>query len=180
MKVPRLWGIHGTGKKNSDLCPPWQGINLRFPLRALTPAPAAILFLLFFFLPDLWAFTITEKAIFSEGPYLFNMEVQVSGRGSAKKRPMEMTSLKVKIKNDRTSSKILEVKSIRVYPQPQIHQDLETNGYPITPAKWATKYFRLSKKKHIFLGEEAFIEVIFDTFTVKFKPWDRKFQGPIK
>ncbi len=118
--------------------------------------------------------------MFSEGPYLFKMEVQVYGSGSPKKNPMPMTSLKVKIKNDRASSKPLVVKSIRAYLDPQIYQDIETKGYPISPAQWVTKYYRLPKRNQPLMGEQASIEIAFDTFTIRFKPRERKFQGPIK
>jgi hypothetical protein len=91
-----------------------------------------------------------------------------------------MTSLKVKIKNDRASSNTLLVKSIRAYLQPQVYQDMETKGYPITPAQWVTKYYRLPKNKQPFLGEGAFIEIAFATFSLRFRPGERKFEGPIK
>jgi hypothetical protein len=131
-------------------------------------------------IPHLWAFSVTEDRMFSEGPYLFKMEIQVSGRGSLKKIPMQMTSLKVKIKNDRASSNTLTVKSIRAYLDPQIYQDIETKGYPIAPAQWVTKYYRLPRAKQPLLGEQASIEIAFDTFTIRFSPRNRKFQGPIK
>lgn len=142
-------------------------------------ALAIFLFLPIFLIPDLWAFSLTENKMFSEGPYLFKMEVEVNGRGSPKKSPMRMTSLKVKIKNDRASSRSLTVKSIRAYLDPQIYQDIETKGYPITPAQWVTKYYRLPKGKQPLLGEQASIEIAFDTFIIRFNPRERKFQGPM-
>ena len=142
-------------------------------------ALAIFLFLPIFLIPDLWAFSLTENKMFSEGPYLFKMEVEVNGRGSPKKSPMRMTSLKVKIKNDRASSRSLTVKSILAYLDPQIYQDIETKGYPITPAQWVTKYYRLPKGKQPLLGEQASIEIAFDTFIIRFNPRDRKFQGPM-
>ena len=54
--------------------------------------------------------------------------VQVYGRGSAKKLPMSVGSVKVKIKNERRSSKTLEVKAVRAYLDRQVFQDLETKG----------------------------------------------------
>ncbi len=132
------------------------------------------------FSSDLKAFSITENKMFSEGPFLFKIEVQLSGSGSAKKNPMRMTSLKVKIKNDRASSQTLTVKTIRAFLEPQVYQDIETKGYPIAPSQWVTKYYRLSKEKQPILGENASIEVTFDSFKVKFHPREKKFQGPIK
>ncbi len=148
--------------------------------RAVATVLAVALFQLAFFITDLWGFSIVEDKMFTDGPYLFKVEVQVLGRGSAKKRPMQLTSLKVKIKNDRASSKTLLVKSIRAYLEPQVYQDMETKGYSISPAQWVTKYYRLPKNKQPFLGEEAFIEIAFETFSLRFRPGDRKFQGPIK
>ncbi|HYB21400.1 MAG TPA: hypothetical protein VEH09_10730 [Thermodesulfobacteriota bacterium] len=136
------------------------------------------LFLPLLLIPDLWAFSVTENKMFSEGPYLFKMEVEVNGRGNPKKNPIRMTALKVKIKNDRASSKPLTVKSIRAYLDSQSYQDIETKGYPITPAQWVTKYYRLPKGKQPLLGEQPSIEIAFDTFTIRFNPRDRKFQGP--
>ncbi len=147
--------------------------------RARWLALAISLLLPIFLIPDLWAFSLTENKMFSEGPYLFKMEVEVNGRGSPKKKPMRMTSLKVKIKNDRASSKPLTVKSIRAYLDPQIYQDIETKGYPITPAQWVTKFYRLPKGKQPLLGEQASIEIAFDTFIIRFNPRERKFQGPM-
>ncbi len=147
--------------------------------RARWLALAISLLLPIFLIPDLWAFSLTENKMFSEGPYLFKMEVEVNGRGSPKKNPMRMTSLKVKIKNDRASSKPLTVKSIRAYLDPQIYQDIETKGYPITPAQWVTKFYRLPKGKQPLLGEQASIEIAFDTFIIRFNPRERKFQGPM-
>jgi len=136
------------------------------------------LFLLLLLIPDLWAFSVTENKMFSEGPYLFKMEVEVNGRGNPKKNPIRMTALKVKIKNDRASSKPLTVKSIRAYLDSQSYQDIETKGYLIIPAQWVTKYYRLPKGKQPLLGEQPSIEIAFDTFTIRFNPRDRKFQGP--
>ncbi len=132
------------------------------------------------FTSDLGAFTIIENKMFSEGPFLFKIEVQVYGSGSAKKNPMRMTSLKVKIKNDRASSQSLTVKNIRAFMEPQVYQDIETKGYPIAPSQWVTKYYRLSKGKQPILGENASIEVDFESFKIKFHPREKKFQGPIK
>lgn len=167
------------GKEPSP-CRSGQGMNGRRSGRAIATVLAVTLFQLAFFITDLWAFSIIEDKMFTDGPYLFKVEVQVSGRGSLKKRPMQLTSLKVKIKNDRASSKTLLVKSIRTYFEPQAYQDMETKGYSIVPAQWVTKYYRLPKNRQISLGEEAFIEIAFETFSLRFRPGDRKFQGPIK
>ncbi len=148
-------------------------------VKTLYPALGAVLFSYLLLVPDLWAFSISENQMFSEGPYLFKMEVEVNGHGSPKKNPLRMTSLKVKIKNDRASSQPLKVKSIRAYLDPQIYQDIETKGFPIIPAQWVTKYYRLPKGKQPLLGEQASIEIAFETFTIRFNPRERKFQGPM-
>jgi hypothetical protein len=151
--------------------------------RLLNPMRAVLVLILPLFLllaGDLWALSITETRMFSEGPYLFKMEFQVQVRGSVRKNPSPMTSLKIKIKNDRASSRPLVVKTIRVYLYPQVSQDIETRGYPITPSQWVTKYYRLPKDKQPLLGDQATIEVAFETFAVRFNPRTRKFQGPIK
>ena len=144
-----------------------------------------ILLALFFifqmaFSPGLLAFTIIEKKTFNEGPLLFRLEVQVYGSGSAKKIPLRVNSIKVKIKNERASSKALEVKAVRAYLEPQVFQDLETRGYPVSPGQWVTKYYRLPKEKRLLLGEKGFIQISFDGFTLTFNPRERKFQGPLK
>jgi hypothetical protein len=130
--------------------------------------------------PDLPAFTIIENKVFTEGPFQFKLEVQVHGRGSAKKLPMAVSSVKVKIKNEKRSSKTLEVKAVRAYLAPQVFQDIETKGYPVTPGQWVTKYYRLPKEKRPLLGEQGFVQVVFDGFTITFSPRERKFQGPLK
>ena len=118
--------------------------------------------------------------MFSEGPYLFKMEIQVHGSGSVRKNPIRMASLKVKIKNDRASSQVLKVKTIRAFLQPQVYQDIETAGFPVTPAQWVTKYYRLSKQKQPLLGESAHIEIAFEDFIIRFDPQQKKFHGPLK
>ena len=129
---------------------------------------------------DLWAFTIIEKKIVKESPYVFKMEVQVYGRGNLKKGPVRMTSLKVKIKNEKAGSEILKVKTIRVYPEPKIYTDVETVGYSIPPGNWGTKYYRLPKEKQPILSANGYIEISFENFAIQFNPRERKFQGPIK
>jgi hypothetical protein len=131
------------------------------------------------FSPGLLAFTIIERKTFKEGSYLFGLEVQVYGSGSAKKIPLRLNSVKVKIKNERASSKVLEVRAVRAYLEPQVFQDLETRGYPISPGQWVTKYYRFPKEKRPLLGEKGFIQIAFDSFTLTFNPRERKFQGPL-
>ena len=117
--------------------------------------------------------------MFTEGPYLFKMEVQVKGRGSHKKNPMKVTAVKVKIKNDRASSKALKVKNIRARLEPQVFQDIETRGYSITPGQWVTKFYQLRKEKQPLLGDQASIEIAFDSFTVFLPSRARNLQGRV-
>ena len=129
---------------------------------------------------DLSAFTIIENRIFAEGPFLFKVEIQVFGGGTSKNPPLRVNSVKVKIKNERASSRTLEVKTVRAYLDPQVYQDIETKGYRVTPGQWVTKYYRLSKEKRPLLGEQGFIQIVFDGFTITFNPRERKFQGPMR
>ena len=128
--------------------------------------------------PHLFAFTIIEKKAFTEGSFQFKLEVQVYGSGSAKKTPMRVNSVKVKIKNERVSPKTLEVKAVRAYLAPQAFQDIDTRGFPVTPGQWVTKYYRIPKEKRPLLGEQGFVQVVFDGFTIAFSPRERKFVGP--
>jgi hypothetical protein len=129
---------------------------------------------------DLSAFTIIENKVFAEGSFLFKVEIQVFGGGTSKNPPLRVSSVKVKIKNERASSRTLEVKAVRAYLDPQVYQDIETRGYRINPGQWVTKYYRLSKEKRPRLGEQGFIQIAFDGFTITFNPRERKFQGPTK
>ncbi len=129
---------------------------------------------------DLWAFSINETKIVKETPYAFKMEVQVRGSGNLKKGPARMTSLKVKIKNEKAGSEILKVKTIRVYPQPKVYTDVETVGYSIPPGNWGTKYYRLPKEKQPILSTGGYIEIGFENFAIQFNPRERKFEGPIR
>jgi hypothetical protein len=169
-KMKKLTGPRASGK----------GESVASSVRSLLIALGVALSLSPLLASELQAFSITEKKMFTQGPYLFQIEVQVSGRGSIKKNPMKMSALKVKIKNDRASSQTLMVKNIRAYLDPRIYQDIETLGYSVTPAQWVTKYYRLPKEKQPLLGEQGLIEITFDTFTIRFKPRERKFQGPAK
>jgi len=129
---------------------------------------------------DLWAFTIVEDRHFKEGPYTFKMEVQVNGRGSVKKAPFRITSLKVKIKNERASSEILKVKTVRVYRDPSVYTDIETRGFSVSPTQWVTKYYRLRKEKQPLVSDKGFIEIAFENFAVIFSPQERRFLPPIR
>ena len=130
------------------------------------------------FSPGLLAFTIIEKKTFNEGPFLFKLEVQVYGTGSAKKIPLRVNSVKVKIKNERASSKVLQVKAVRAYHDSKVFRDIETKGYSVIPGQWVTKYFRFPKDTRPLLGEEGFFQVVFEDFTINFRPKERKFQKP--
>jgi len=129
---------------------------------------------------DLWAFNIVETSHFKEGPYTFKMEVQVNGRGSIKKAPFWITSLKVKIKNERASSEILKVKTIRVYKEPMVYTDIETRGFAVSPTQWVTKYYRLRKEKQPLVTDKGFIEINFENFAVIFSPQERRFLAPFR
>ena len=96
---------------------------------------------------DLRAFSISERNTFTEGPYIFKLEVQVNGSGSFTKKLAKVSSLKVKIKNEKASSATLKVKTIRVFPEPKMYSDIETQGFPIAPRQWVTKFYRLEKAK---------------------------------
>jgi len=129
---------------------------------------------------DLFALSVDETKTFREGPFLFKMEIQVHGSGSLKKtKPFRITSLKVKIKNERDSSEALKVKSIRAYIEPKIYGDIETRGFSVSPAQWVTKYYRLRKGKQPSFGDKGYIEIAFENFVIRFDPRERKFQGPL-
>lgn len=151
------------------------------------PVPSFAICLLLVFLlqtalpAKLQAFSISKSKIFTEGDYTLQMEIQISGRNVGKKRgPFKMSSLKVKIKNKRASSDSLKVRAIRVHLSPNSHQDMETKGYSISPGQWVTKYFRLPEENRPIIGEEGYIEIVFDHFTIRFNPRDRTFQEPSK
>ncbi len=129
---------------------------------------------------DLRAFSVAETQIFRQGPYTFQMEIQASGPGKIKRDLIQISSIKVKIKNERASSEVLKVKAIRAFQEPNIFKDMETQGYSISPGQWVTKYLRLSKAKKPFLTPKGFIAVVFENFTIQFSPQERRFRGPIK
>ena len=126
------------------------------------------------------SFSISETQVFSSGPYALKVEIQFNGTGRSKKKPMQMSSLKVKIKNDRASSEVLKVKTIRTYMEPNIYQDIETLGYPISPGQWVTKFYRLPKGKRPILTEKGFVEITFENFAIQFFPREHRFSGPKK
>jgi hypothetical protein len=108
------------------------------------------------------------------------MEIFFNGTGSLKKWPLKMTSLKVKMKNDRASSETLRVKTIRTYINEKAYQDIDTQGFTVSPGQWVTKYYRLRKEKQPTLSEHGYIEIAFENFTIQFYPRERKFVGPNK
>lgn len=133
-------------------------------------------FLCLFFPADLRAFYSSEKIIFSRGAYNFQMEVQVSGNGSLKKKLIQLSSFKVKIKNEKTRSGILKVKNIRAFSAPSVYSDIETLGFVVSPGNWVTKFYHMRRNQKPLLGEEAYIQIAFEGFTIQFNPWERKFQ----
>jgi hypothetical protein len=151
------------------------GFMLRLRRKALF-ALGFFLFLQISFSSDLQAFSISETKKFREGPYTLQVEIQVTGPGKAKRNPMQVSSLKVKIKNERVSSQVLKVQSIRAFQEPKIFTDIETRGYSISPGQWVTKYFRLPKGKKPSLSNEGFIQIVFENFNIQFNPRERKFQ----
>ena len=131
------------------------------------------------FSSDLQAFSIAETQIFRQGPYTFKLEIQVSGAGKIRRELIQISSLKVKIKNERVSSDVLKVKAIRAFQEANVFRDIETRGYSISPGQWVTKYLRLSKGKKPFLSDRGFIAIVFENFTIQFSPQERKFKGPL-
>jgi hypothetical protein len=158
-----------------------RGLMMGRPLRSLGIC-LLVAFSLQMVLPaNLQAFSIAKSKIFIAGEYTLQMEIRISGRNVGKKRiPFKMSSLKVKIKNKRASSNILKVRAIRAYLSPNVHQDIETKGYPISPGQWVTKYYRLPDEKRPIIGEQGYIEINFEHFTIRFNPRNRTFQGPAK
>jgi hypothetical protein len=141
----------------------------------------SIAFFAVFFVPaDSWAFTASEKQVFHQGPFAFKMEMFVKGNGSLKKQTsLPITSLKVKMKNERASSEPLKVKSIRVYIVSNVFRDVATREFAVTPGQWVTKNFHFRKELQPLLGEKGYIEVAFENFVIHFYPRERKFHGPI-
>lgn len=126
---------------------------------------------------ELFAYSVTESKIFAVGPYAFKLEIQISGKGNLKKSSsLPISSLKIKIKNDRASSQDLKIKAIRIFQEPMVHQDVETKAFIIPPGKWATKYFRLSRRGNHSITTQGFISIEFENFSVRFQVWERKIQ----
>jgi hypothetical protein len=145
---------------------------------------AVLLFMGFLLAPlgasDSWAFTASEKQTFHHGPFAFKIEMSIKGDGSLKKQiPIPITSIKVKMKNERASAESLKVKAIRVYFVPSVFREVATREFTITPGQWVTKYFHLRKESQPLLGEKGYIEVIFENFSIQFYPREHKFVGPV-
>lgn len=133
------------------------------------------------FAPPLMAYSVAENKIFAIGPYAFKLELQVAGKGSFKKNPaLPVSSLKVKIKNERASSEILKLKAIRIFQEAEVYQDIETQGFIISPGKWVTKFYRLSRRVNVLVTKRGFIAMEFENFSIRFYPWEKKFQGPLE
>jgi len=133
-----------------------------------------------FWASDLKAFSSTETTTFHQGPFAFKIEISVKGNGSLKKQyPLPITSVKLKMKNERASSEVLRVKTIRIYSTPNVFRDVETREFTISPGQWVTKYFRLRKESQPLLGEKGYIEITFENFVIQFHPRERKFYGPV-
>ena len=144
---------------------------------------AGAIFLGFFFFlfshPEAAAFSASEAKLFHHGPFAFKMELSITGNGSLKKsNPIPITSLKIKVKNEKASSEILKIKAIRVYIAPTVFRDIETREFTVSPGQWVTKYFRLRKEVQPLLGEKGYVEIAFENFSIQFNPRERKFQGP--
>jgi len=132
------------------------------------------------FSSDLQAFSsIVETQTFRQAPYTFKLEIEVSGPGKLKRDLIQLSSVKVKIKNERASSGVLKVKAIRAFQEPHIFKDIETRSFSISPGQWVTKYLRFSKGKKPFLSDKGFIAIVFENFTIQFNPQERKFKGPL-
>ncbi len=143
---------------------------------------AGILGALGLFLMGAWsgnagAFYISETKEFHEGPYTFKIEIQVYGRGSPKRNPMRITSVKVKIKNEKASSDVLRVVGIRAFPASDTRRDIDNLGYAISPAQWVTKFYRLPKERQPLFSRDGFFQVEFEKFAIRFSPRDRRFEA---
>ena len=137
-------------------------------------------FLSLFIASELWAFSASESKIFHQGPFAFKLEISLTGNGSLKKsNPIPITSLKLKMKNEKASSEVLKIKAIRIYIAPTVFRDIETRAFSVAPGQWVTKYFRLRKEVQPLLGEKGYVEIAFETFSIQFHPRERKFHGPV-
>ncbi len=125
------------------------------------------------------AFSSSETTTFHQGPFAFKIEISVKGDGSLKKQaPLPITSIKLKMKNDRASSEVLRIKAIRVYASPTVFREVKTREFAVSPGQWVTKYFRLRKNSQVLLEEKGYIEIAFENFVIQFHPRERKFSGP--
>jgi len=149
--------------------------------RRVAASALLLLFLLPLFLTsELWAFSASASQLFHQGPFAFKVEISLSGNGSLKRtNPLPITSLKIRMKNEKASSEVLKVKAIRLYTTPSVFRDIETREFSVSPGQWVTKYFRLRKEVRPILGEKGYIEVTFENFSIQFDPRERKFQGPV-
>ena len=137
-------------------------------------------FLSFLLISELWAFSATESKLFHQGPFAFKLEIYLHGNGSLKKQnPIPISSLKIKMKNEKASSEVLRVKAIRIYLAPSVFRDIETREFSVSPGQWVTKHFRLRKEVQPLLGEKGYVEVVFENFSIQFNPRERKFFGPV-
>ena len=152
---------------------------MKQPLRKALWAAGLLALMQISFSSDLQAFSVSETQIFRQGPYTFKLEIQVSGPGKVRKELIQLSSLKVKIKNERTSPAVLKVKAIRAFQESNFFKDLETRSYSISPGQWVTKYLRFSKGEKPFLSDKGFIAIVFENFTIQFNPRERKFKGPL-
>lgn len=129
---------------------------------------------------NLWAFSVVERANFREGSFSFKMELQVSGSGRLKKGPVRISAIKVKIKNERASPGVLQVKTIRAYQESSVYKDIETIGFSVAPGQWVTKFYQMRRENRPFLNDQGYLEVAFQKFTIQFDLRQRKFSGPFK
>jgi hypothetical protein len=126
------------------------------------------------------AFSTSDSKVFHHGSFAFKIEISITGNGSLKKaNPIPITSVKLKVKNEKASSELLKVKTIRVYLAPSVFRDIETREFSISPGQWVTKYFRLRKEVQPLLGEKGYVEIAFENFSIQFNPRERKFNGPV-
>jgi hypothetical protein len=129
---------------------------------------------------ELWAFSRSESKIFHQGPFVFKLDISLTGNGNLKRsNPIPITSLKLKIKNEKASSEVLKIKAIRIYIAPTVFRDIETRAFSVAPGQWVTKYFRLRKEVQPLLGEKGYVEIAFETFSIQFHPRERTFHGPV-
>lgn len=147
---------------------------------------ASLSVLFFFFLlslftaSELLAFSTSASRLFHREPLAFRIEISLSGDGNLKKpKPLSISSLKIKVKNEKASPEALKVKAIRIYTTPGVFRDVETQEFSISPGQWVTRHFRMRKPVQPVLGEKGYVEVVFEKFSIQFYPREKKFQGPV-